>query len=103
MKLALIAAALAGAHAFGEYKDEKKPFAVTIHGAGFRSVLEGAAVARALDGGLVPALRLCRRAAGERVLPVSVRVRCHGSLAADLRRGAVGSGAQIKFRGIASD
>ena len=48
MKLALIAAALAGAHAFGEYKDEKKPFAVTIHGAGFRSVLEGAAVARAL-------------------------------------------------------
>ncbi len=48
MKLALIAAALAGAHAFGEYKDEKKPFAVTIHGAGFRSVLEGVAVARAL-------------------------------------------------------
>ena len=41
MKLALIAAALAGAHAFGEYKDEKKPFAVTIHGAGFRSVLGG--------------------------------------------------------------
>ena len=48
MKLALIAAALAGAHAFGEYKDEQKPLAVTIHGAGFRSVLEGAAVARAL-------------------------------------------------------
>ena len=45
MKLALIAAALAGAHAFGEYKDEQKPLAVTIHGAGFRSVLEGAAVA----------------------------------------------------------
>ena len=47
-KLVLLAAALAGAHAFGEYKDEKKPLAVTIHGAGFRSVLEGAAVARAL-------------------------------------------------------
>lgn len=39
LNLSVLAALAAGVHALGSYSDEKKPFAVTVHGAGFRSIL----------------------------------------------------------------